>query len=68
MGNSKATQRPLSRTDRGAVRDSRTMRWSGMAGISAVKVADLMRFSPAMNRDQPIRVVVAMPITFRVAN
>lgn len=35
---------------------------------AAVKVADLMRFSPAMNRDQPIRVVVAMPITFRVAN
>lgn len=33
---------------------------------AAVKVADLMRFSPAMNRNQAVRVVVSFPITFRV--
>ena len=33
---------------------------------AAGKVADLMQFSPAMNRDKPVRVVVAIPITFRV--
>lgn len=33
---------------------------------AAVKVADIMQFSPAMNRDQKVRVVVTFPITFRV--
>jgi len=33
---------------------------------AAGRVADLMRFSPAMNRNQPVRVVVTFPITFRV--
>jgi TonB family protein len=33
---------------------------------AATKVADIMRFSPARNRDQPVRVVVQIPITFRV--
>lgn len=32
---------------------------------AAGKVADLMEFSPAMNRDRPVRVVVALPITFQ---
>jgi len=33
---------------------------------AATKVADIMRFNPARNRDQPVRVVVQIPITFRV--
>jgi protein TonB len=33
---------------------------------AAVRVADIMEFSPAMNRDQKVRVVVTFPITFRV--
>lgn len=33
---------------------------------AAVRVADIMEFSPAMNRDQRVRVVVTFPITFRV--
>lgn len=33
---------------------------------AAARVADLMRFSPAMNRNQPVKVVVSFPITFRV--
>lgn len=33
---------------------------------AATKVADIMRFNPARNRDQPVRVVVQMPITFRL--
>jgi protein TonB len=33
---------------------------------AAGKVADIMQFSPAMNRNQTVRVVVTFPITFRV--
>lgn len=33
---------------------------------AATKVADIMQFSPALNRDKPVRVVVQIPITFRV--
>lgn len=33
---------------------------------AAVRVADIMQFTPARNRDQPVRVVVTFPITFRV--
>jgi TonB family protein len=33
---------------------------------AAVRVADIMQFSPAMNRNQAVRVVVTFPITFRV--
>lgn len=33
---------------------------------AALKVADLILFSPAMNRNQPVRVAVTFPITFRV--
>jgi protein TonB len=33
---------------------------------AAGKVADMMQFSPAMNRNQAVRVVVTFPITFRV--
>ena len=33
---------------------------------AATQVADIMRFSPALNRDRPVRVVVQIPITFRV--
>lgn len=33
---------------------------------AAVKVADIMQFSPALNRNQPVRVMVAIPIRFQV--
>ncbi len=33
---------------------------------AATQVADVMRFSPALNRDQPVRVVVQIPIRFQV--
>lgn len=33
---------------------------------AAVRVADIMQFSPAMNRNQAVRVVVTFPITFKV--
>lgn len=33
---------------------------------AALKVADVMEFSPAMNRNQAVRVVVTFPITFQV--
>ena len=33
---------------------------------AAGKVADIMQFNPAMNRDVPVAVVVSIPITFRV--
>lgn len=33
---------------------------------AAAKVADIMQFSPALNRDRPVRVVVAIPIKFTV--
>ena len=33
---------------------------------AATKVADIMQFSPALNRDKPVRVVVQIPVTFRV--
>jgi|SRR5690625_3176126 len=33
---------------------------------AAARVADIMEFSPALNRNQPVRVVVTFPITFRV--
>ncbi|HEX7120139.1 MAG TPA: energy transducer TonB [Longimicrobiales bacterium] len=33
---------------------------------AATQVADIMQFSPALNRDKPVRVVVQIPITFRV--
>ena len=31
---------------------------------AALKVAEVYRFSPALNRDQPVAVWVAFPITF----
>jgi protein TonB len=35
---------------------------------AALKVADIMEFSPALNRDQKVSVWVSLPITFRVTN
>jgi hypothetical protein len=32
---------------------------------AAAKVAELMQFSPALNRDQKVKVWVDMPIVFR---
>lgn len=33
---------------------------------AALKVAQRMRFSPALNRDQPVRVIVEIPIVFTI--
>jgi protein TonB len=33
---------------------------------AAMRVADLMQFSPALNRDQKVPVWVSVPVTFRV--
>lgn len=51
----------------------RVVRWQvdGSSGYpqfdeAAGRVADVMQFSPAMTRDQPIGVVVMIPITFQV--
>lgn len=35
---------------------------------AALQVVDRMEFSPALNRDQPVAVIVAIPIQFRVEN
>jgi protein TonB len=52
----------------GAVVDTRVHETSGQAGLdaAALRVADRMRFSPALNRDRPVAVWVSIPITFRV--
>ena len=43
---------------------------SGNAGLdeAATRVGDLMRFTPAMNRDRRVRVWVALPIQFTTSN
>ncbi|MGI9626384.1 MAG: energy transducer TonB [Longimicrobiales bacterium] len=50
----------------GTVADRRIHAPSGHAALdeAALKVADLMRFSPAMNREKPVSVWVALPIEF----
>jgi TonB family protein len=52
----------------GTVQDTRIDQSSGHAAIddAALEVASEMRFSPALNRDQPVPVWVAFPITFQV--
>ena len=35
---------------------------------AALKVADVMRFSPALNRENRVQVWVSLPITFQVVN
>lgn len=54
--------------ENGRVLDTRIDQSSGHAQLddAALKVADIMRFSPAMNRDQRVQVWVQFPITFQV--
>jgi len=51
----------------GSVARSELKESSGQAALDdvALKIAPLMRFSPAMNRDQRIKVWVSVPIVFR---
>ena len=51
----------------GRVRRYQIKESSGHASLdeAALKVADVMRFSPALNRDEPVSVWVALPIGFR---
>jgi len=52
----------------GAVQDYRVWRSSGHAQLdsAALQVADIYRFSPALNRDKKVSVWVQFPITFEV--
>ncbi|MDT8341508.1 MAG: energy transducer TonB [Longimicrobiales bacterium] len=52
----------------GRVQDTRIQQSSGHAQLdeAALKVAGIMRFSPALNRDKKVPVWVTFPITFQV--
>ena len=52
----------------GRVKDTRINKTSGHQQLddAALKVADVMRFTPAMNRDKKVPVWVSLPITFQV--
>lgn len=52
----------------GRVVETRLAESSGHAGLdeAAAKVADVMRFTPAINRDREVAVWVSFPIVFRV--
>lgn len=54
--------------EEGRVQDTRVQESSGQTQLdeAALRVADLMRFTPALNRDQTVPVWVAFPITFQV--
>jgi len=52
----------------GTVQKSQVKESSGHKALdeAALKVAEIMRFSPALNRDKKVAVWVALPITFAV--
>ena len=54
----------------GKVVNTKVSESSGFAALdeAALRVADVFRFTPALNRDQPVKVWVEMPITFRMAD
>ncbi|HEY8468492.1 MAG TPA: TonB family protein [Longimicrobiales bacterium] len=54
--------------EEGQVRKYQVKESSGHTALddAALKVADIMRFSPALNRDRKVPVWVALPITFTV--
>ncbi len=54
--------------ENGAVKDYRINKSSGHQALddAALKVADVYRFSPALNRDKKVPVWVSFPITFQV--
>ena len=55
-------------TEEGIVQDKRVSQTSGQMQFdeAALKVADVFRFSPALNRDQRVQVWIEVPITFQV--
>ena len=55
-------------SEEGRVLDSRVSQSSGQVQFdeAALKVADVVRFSPALNRDQTVQVWIQLPITFQV--
>ena len=55
-------------TEEGLVEDTRISRTSGQVQFdqAALKVADVLRFTPALNRDQRVQVWIEVPITFQV--
>ena len=57
-------------TEDGIVQDKRVSQTSGQMQFdeAALKVADVFRFSPALNRDQRVQVWIRLPITFEVQN
>ncbi|MEJ2202768.1 MAG: energy transducer TonB [Gemmatimonadota bacterium] len=54
--------------ENGTVQDTRIDQTSGHQALddAALKVADIYRFSPALNRDKKVPVWVSFPITFQV--
>jgi len=55
-------------SEEGTVLDRRVSESSGYAALdaAALEVADVFRFSPALNRDQVVPVWIQLPITFQV--
>ena len=53
--------------DQGAVQDAQVRQSSGQPSLdeAALRVARIIEFSPAMNRDQAVPVWVSIPITFQ---
>ncbi len=57
-------------SEEGTVLDRRVSESSGHDSLdeAALKVADVFRFTPAMNRDERVQVWIQLPITFQVQN
>ncbi len=55
-------------SEEGIVQDSRVSESSGQLQFdeAALKVAEILRFTPALNRDQRVAVWIEVPITFQV--
>ena len=55
-------------SEEGIVQDSRVSESSGQLQFdeAALKVADVLRFTPALNRDRRVAVWIELPITFQV--
>jgi len=55
-------------SEEGVVRDTRVSQTSGQAQFddAALRVAEVLRFTPAMNRTEPVAVWIEVPITFQV--
>ena len=55
-------------TEEGIVQDKRVSQSSGFLQFdeAALKVADVLRFTPALNRDRRVQVWIQLPITFQV--